>query len=101
MTTGADSNYQSIGPIFFDIESDEIRDSRPNWFPAWSPDELSQMRKDDTSKCKMERENPVLDEIEPTNSAINVLWCQLDYLEVKTDTRYRRRKDNKSDTIFH
>ena len=50
VTTGADSNYQStVGPIFPEIDIDEIRDSRPNWLPVWSPEELSQMQKDDGS----------------------------------------------------
>ena len=47
VTPEADVTYRStIGPVLSDIEPDEIWDSRPNWLPVWSHDELSQMQRD-------------------------------------------------------
>ena len=106
VATGADCNYQStIGPILPEIETHDIRDSTPNWLPAWSSDELIQMQKDDASisfiiDSKVEGQKPVLNEIQQANSVIRALWYQWDNLELRNDILYRRWKDNKNDTIY-
>ena len=103
---GADCNYQStIGPILPEIETHDIRDSTPNWLPAWSSDELIQMQKDDASisfiiDSKVEGQKPILNEIQQANSVIRALWYQWDNLELRNDILYRRWKDNKNDTIY-
>ena len=106
VTTGADSNYQStVGPIFPEIDIDEIRDSRPNWLPVWSPEELSQMQKDDGSirpilESKLKGQKPILNELREANPIIKALQYQWDALEVVNNILYRRWKDNKGETLY-
>ena len=106
VTTGADSNYQStIGPILPEISFDEVRDSRLNWLPAWSPEELSQMQKDDGSirpilESKLDGQKPPLNEIGRDNSVIRALWYQWDALEVNDNILYRRWKDDKGGIVL-
>ena len=91
VTPGADGTYQStIGPILPDREPDEIWDSRPNWLPVWSHDELSQMQRDDDNirfilESKLEGQKPVLQEIPQINPFVKALWYQWENLEVKND----------------
>ncbi|MEW8092744.1 MAG: reverse transcriptase domain-containing protein [Candidatus Thiodiazotropha endolucinida] len=106
VTPGADGTYRStIGPVIPAIEPDEIWDSRPNWLPVWSHDELSQMQRDDDNirfilENKLEGQKPVLQEIPQINPFVKALWYQWENLEVKNDVLYRRWKDNKGDVIF-
>ena len=106
VTPGADGTYRStISPILPDIEPDEIWDSRPNWLPVWSHEELSQMQKDDDNiryilENKLEGQKPVLQEIPQINPVVKSLWYQWENLDVKNDVLYRRWKDNKGDIVF-
>lgn len=106
VTPGAYGTYRStIGPILPNVEPDEIWDSRPNWLPAWSPDDLSQMQREDDNirfmlESKLEGQKPVLNEIPQVNSVLKSLWYQWDNLEVKNNVLYRRWKDNKGDVVF-
>ena len=101
---------QSVIVVFPDhthliFKPDNIPYCTPNWLPAWSSVEVSQMQKDDLlihfiMGNKMKNQKLNLNEIQQANSVIRALWFQWDSLGLRNGSLYHQWKDNKGGTIY-